>query len=87
MKKPQPKHIVMAALFAACALVLVFTHHDDDELVEATPRPAQPASRKPRRAAPMPNAAPRLRPAPSRSPRSARAPNVATPAPTRCSTR
>ncbi len=82
MKKPQPKHIVMAALFAACALVLVFTHHDaDDELVEATPRPAQPASRKPRRAAPMPNAAP------SRSPRSARAPSAATPAPTRCSTR
>ncbi|MDN7922127.1 hypothetical protein [Burkholderia gladioli] len=44
MKEPQPKHIVMAALFAACALVLVFTHHDaDDELVEATPRPAQPS--------------------------------------------
>ncbi|GAB7536261.1 hypothetical protein [Burkholderia sp. 3C] len=43
MKKPQPKHIAMAVLFVACAVVLVFTHHDaDDGLVEAAPHAARP---------------------------------------------
>ncbi|WP_242468192.1 hypothetical protein [Burkholderia plantarii] len=37
--KMKRQHIVMAVLFVACALVLVFTgHSQDDGIVEATPR-------------------------------------------------